>query len=666
MRNSTYWKKQFALLEQMQNQKGLQCYAQIDKQYRTVQKQMEGQIRSWYQRFSESNGMSLQESRRMLTNREQKELKYDLNEYICYGKEHAVNNAWLKQLKHASIKSHTSRLDFLELQMQQSMEAMFANQYHTVDSAMQEIYQSGYYHIAFELQKGIGVGWKIAALDEGKIAKVMQKPWAADGKNFSERIWSNRQKLVNELHSQVSRSIILGQDPQQVIDIITKKLDTSKKIAERLVMTEEAFFSGAAQKDCFEELGVEQYEIVATLDSHTSKICHEMDGKVFPMSQWEVGVTAPPFHVWCRTTTVPAFGDQFDRMEKRAVRDEDGETYHIPEDISYEEWQRAFVDGDTSGLQKTNLNEEHAIIDFTQSRKQYDEHVQKLAELEKQSEEIFHAYMEAMDASEAIDLQQALNEKYDEIESVREIVKDMKAGLSGKEAKAVRKLEKDLAIKAGIPIDKVKMTGLPYDTAHIIYNSYKTVLNKYPELKGNLEGFEYNEVLIGQYARCKLFTGKIQVCRIFENCDNLAKSYARDVANGFHPVGTDHRGIIVHELGHALDGYMTNQGLLGGKRKSDGKIETTSETVKDMTLKLLGFSRQEIEMELKKRGLTYIQRCDILEQRERDFITEHVSKYAAKNEKEFFAECFAEYMTSENPREAATIFGAIIERALGR
>ncbi len=340
----------------MQNQKGLQCYAQIDKQYRTVQKQMEGQIRSWYQRFSESNGMSLQESRRMLTNREQKELKYDLNEYIRYGKEHAVNNAWLKQLKHASIKSHTSRLDFLELQMQQSMEAMFANQYHTVDTAMREIYTSGYYQTAFEVQKGVGIGWNIAALDEEKIDKVIQKPWAVDGKNFSERIWNNRQKLVNELHSQVTRSIILGQDPQQVIDTITKKLHTSKKIAERLVMTEEAFFSGAAQKNCFEELDVEQFEVVATLDSHTSNICQEMDGKVFPISQWEVGVTAPPFHVWCRTTTVPAFGDEFDNRGKRAVRGEDGKTYEIPENMSYEEWQRAFVeDGiDTDKNKKYN------------------------------------------------------------------------------------------------------------------------------------------------------------------------------------------------------------------------------------------------------------------------------------------------------------------------
>ena len=83
-------------------------------------------------------------------------------------------------------------------------------------------------------------------------------------------------------------------------------------------MTEEAFFSSAAQKDCFTELDVEQFEIVATLDSHTSDICRGMDGKHFPMSEWKVGVTAPPFHVHCRSTTVPYFDDEFDAVGERA------------------------------------------------------------------------------------------------------------------------------------------------------------------------------------------------------------------------------------------------------------------------------------------------------------------------------------------------------------
>lgn len=128
--------------------------------------------------------------------------------------------------------------------------------------------------------------------------------------------------------------------------------------AGRLVMTEEAFFSSAAQKDCFDELDVEQFEIVATLDSHTSDICRGMDGKHFPMSEWKVGVTAPPFHVHCRSTTVPYFDDEFDAVGERAARDEEtGKTYFVPGNMTYKEWEKAFVNGDKSGLQAVNSDD---------------------------------------------------------------------------------------------------------------------------------------------------------------------------------------------------------------------------------------------------------------------------------------------------------------------
>ncbi len=357
MRSSEYWKGRFEQLERSQHQKGMECYAEIEKQYRQAQRQIENQIAVWYQRFADNNGVSLQEARRMLNKRELEELKWDVQEYIRYGKENALNQQWMKQLENASARYHISRLEALKLQTQQSLEVLFGNQLDGIDSAMRDIYKSGYYKTAYEIQKGVGVGWDFATLDEKGISKVINKPWAADGKNFSERVWGNRQKLVNELNTELTRNVMLGQDPQKAIDAIARKMNTSKNVAGRLVMTEEAFFSSAAQKDCFNELDVEQFEIVATLDSHTSEICREMDGKVFPMSQWEVGVTAPPFHVWCRTTTVPGFGDEFDSIGERAARGEDGKTYYVPANMTYKEWQKSFVKGDKTGLQEVDSDD---------------------------------------------------------------------------------------------------------------------------------------------------------------------------------------------------------------------------------------------------------------------------------------------------------------------
>lgn len=343
MNNGEYWQKRFELLEQAAHQQGVQCYADIEKQYRQAQKQLEGQIAAWYQRFASNNGVTLAEAKRMLNAKELAELKWDVNQYIQYGQENAINGTWVKQLENASARFHISRLEALKLQTQQSIEVMFGNQLDSIDSTMRNVYKSGYYHTAYEIQKGVGIGWDFSALDDKQISKVINKPWAVDGKNFSERIWGNRQKLVNELNNTLTQNIILGKDPQEAIDEIARKMNTSKTNAGRLVMTEEAFFSSAAQKDCFDELNVEQFEIVATLDSHTSDICRGMDGKHFPMSEWKVGVTAPPFHVHCRSTTVPYFDDEFDAVGERAARGADGKTYYVPADMTYEQWSKKFV-----------------------------------------------------------------------------------------------------------------------------------------------------------------------------------------------------------------------------------------------------------------------------------------------------------------------------------
>lgn len=343
MNNGEYWQKRFEVLEQAAHQQGVQCYADIEKQYRQAQKQLEGQIAAWYQRFASNNGVTLAEAKRMLNAKELAELKWDVNQYIQYGQENAINGTWVKQLENASARFHISRLEALKLQTQQSIEVMFGNQLDSIDSTMRNVYKSGYYHTAYEIQKGVGIGWDFSALDDKQISKVINKPWAVDGKNFSERIWGNRQKLVNELNNTLTQNIILGKDPQKAIDEIARKMNTSKTNAGRLVMTEEAFFSSAAQKDCFDELDVEQFEIVATLDSHTSDICRGMDGKHFPMSEWKVGVTAPPFHVHCRSTTVPYFDDEFDAVGERAARGADGKTYYVPADMTYEQWSKKFV-----------------------------------------------------------------------------------------------------------------------------------------------------------------------------------------------------------------------------------------------------------------------------------------------------------------------------------
>lgn len=355
MTNAEYWKQRFTQLEAAQNRKGAGAYLEIEKQYKAAQNELEAQLARWYQRFADSNGISLAQAKQWLKGQDLAEFKWDVKEYIKYGKENAINGAWMQELENASSKFHISRLEALQIQTQNSLETMFAQQMGTMKKALSDVYASGYYHTAYAVQQGFGLGWDIAGLDQAQIEKVLSKPWAVDGYNFSTRIWNSKTKLIGEVHNELSKNLLTGADPQKAIDSLAKKMGTSKSNAGRLVMTEQAYFSSAAQKDCFNDLDVEEYEIVATLDSHTSDICRSLDGKVFKMSDYKPGVTAPPFHVYCRSTTAPHFKDNFDTGE-RAARGADGKTYYVPDDVTYSEWKKAFVDGDKSGFAEVQKN----------------------------------------------------------------------------------------------------------------------------------------------------------------------------------------------------------------------------------------------------------------------------------------------------------------------
>ena len=344
-KNSKYWRERFALLEDNRNRDITKQMREIDRIYKRAQTDIDKTIRAWYQRLAKNNEISMAEARKLLSADELEEFKWSVEDYIKHGEENALDQRWMKQLENASAKFHISKLEALKLQVQQSIEQVYGNQLDMLDETMRQQYQEGYYHTAFEVQKGFSIGWPVAAIDQAKLDRVIRKPWAPDGKTFSERIWQNRTKLVNEVHNELSRMCITGEAPDRAIKNIAKKMNTSRYNAGRLIMTEAAYFGSVSQKDCFDDLGVEQYEICATLDNRTSAICQEMDGKVFDMKDYEAGVTAPPFHVFCRSCTCPYFNDEFTVGEMRAARGEDGKTYYVPADMKYPEWKRQFTGG---------------------------------------------------------------------------------------------------------------------------------------------------------------------------------------------------------------------------------------------------------------------------------------------------------------------------------
>lgn len=340
-----YWQKRFEILQEAQLNKSDQYVEDLNKIFKLASSSIQKDIDAWYRRLAKNNNnLTLLQAKKLLTDNELKEFKWTVEEYIKYGKKNAVNQQWMDQLENASAKFHISRLEALQIQLQQTVEVLYDNQIDSLDKLVKGIYTDGYYKTIFEIQKGFNVGFSVQAFDANQVEKVISKPWADDGSNFSERIWGQyRPDLVNTIHTELTQMLIKGEGPDKAIKNIARKFDTSKSKSGNLVMTESAYFSSLSRNDAYRKLGIKEYEIVATLDSRTSQICISLDGEHLPLSGYEPWVTAPPFHNRCRTTTCPYFNDEFELRTTRAARDSKGKTIYISSDMTYSDWEKKFV-----------------------------------------------------------------------------------------------------------------------------------------------------------------------------------------------------------------------------------------------------------------------------------------------------------------------------------
>ena len=352
LKNTEYWAQRFAQIEDAEHRKAMLIAANVYDIYEDAKREVNKKIALWYVKFDENNNndITLAKAKQWLLSKELEEFKWDVWGYIKHGEENAIDQSWMKQLENAFARVHISKYEALKIQMQQSLEELAAKYQDVMREGMKAAYQSTYYHTAFEVQKGFEVGFDITGVDQNLLEKILSKPWAVDGLNFSDRIWKNKQLLVGTLDRELTQGLIIGKSPQKIINAVSDKMNVSRIQAGRLIMTESAYFGSLARRDCFKELDVDKYVIVATLDSRTSEICRELDGKIYQMKDYKVGVTAPPFHVLCRTTIAPYFEDMRG-IGERSARDENGKSRNVPKDLSYREWKKRFADKALNGSQ---------------------------------------------------------------------------------------------------------------------------------------------------------------------------------------------------------------------------------------------------------------------------------------------------------------------------
>lgn len=480
-----------------------------------------------------------------------------------------------------------------------------------VQGYMPEVYAVNHNYATFQVEKTSLVDTSYTLYDRQTVERIIRDQpdlLPPPGQRMKERIAAGKDIAWQRGHIQsvMTQSILQGESIPHIAQRIARTMgESNRKSTVRYARTAATGAQNAGRVDAYkraEGMGIElEQEWLATLDRRTRDEHRYLDGEHVPVGEpftvdgYEIrypGDPEAPGHlIWnCRCTLVPRLKglDQSDAPRNSKLGD-----------MSYDEWknehrkpEEAPMEVNIPGVQgeigqAKTVQEVNDIMNRQGWFRQYQKPVGHAQWDESQMRYVFNQYETATSLAD--------------------------------------------------------LTGCDLDSAKSIASSYDRIFDRYPQLKGKLDAPNAQPIGMGSntYAWCEIRDhGKVQVNpTMYSNWSKVVKNYEHDISTNWHPFGTTAESVVTHEIGHAVDGLLAREGILGGINAA-GEYRYASSLMRNPVMKSCGFT---------------VYQC-----------SSQVSRYASKDPQEWFAECFAEYITSANPRVVATAFGEKLEELLGR
>lgn len=191
----------------------------------------------------------------------------------------------------------------------------------------------------FDVTKGADYRAAFDLIPESRVKAILSTNWS--GQMFSQRVWDNTNALADGLKHDMLVGIMAGKSEQHMADDIMSRCCVGAFEARRLVRTETTCVANMAELYGYKELDIDEYEFSACLDSRTSDLCRELDGKVFKRNSAQAGVNLPPMHPFCRSTTLPVLLSEEDLDKELAELGDE-----IGADVDFDEWERNLQQGE--------------------------------------------------------------------------------------------------------------------------------------------------------------------------------------------------------------------------------------------------------------------------------------------------------------------------------
>ena len=291
--NTEYWSKR----EAYKLKKGLKDLKKIEKElvdeYKKAMNEIGKEISNLFYKYAKDNNLSFSDAKKYLNSSEFREFKRDLKSYMKLIEE-TGDEELLLELNTLSMKSRISRLEEMFYQCGKYINEVYESTNKRLQIAYSSTIKDNYYQTIYDIHKSIGVGVSFSYIDNDMIKEILAFPWS--GRHYSQRLWSNRTKLKNAMVEELTQMLIQGKGVKETSRALSKRLDADLKNCIRLIHTEHSYFMETASQKAYDELDIDKYKILATLDKRTSEICQKLDGEVFNVKDAVIGVNMPPFH----------------------------------------------------------------------------------------------------------------------------------------------------------------------------------------------------------------------------------------------------------------------------------------------------------------------------------------------------------------------------------
>lgn len=306
-------------------------------QYKIALEEIQASLSLFYTKYGEENKVSYKDAMKQMD-------AYDISNYgskmnRLQQRALATNNPFvIAEMQKLYQVGQVARFNALMAQIDAQLILLGHEQQIEMEESLKGTYESAYYQSAFAIQKATGFGVSIATLNPEVVQEALTFAWSGD--QFSERIWSNRSKLVTEMRQTITQGMIQGKSNQKMARELARKMDSSYKNSLRLIRTETAYVATEATAKNYENENLDSYIYLGTLDSKTSEICQDLDGKVFKVKDKQVGENCPPMHPNCRSAIAPYFDDE--DLDERRAKDADGNSIIVP-NMTYQEWSKKYL-----------------------------------------------------------------------------------------------------------------------------------------------------------------------------------------------------------------------------------------------------------------------------------------------------------------------------------